>query len=340
MNEDIKLSDEQIVVTKSDNEQAVPIYRFVAIGIPKNTTIAFLYKFFGQYGEVKFCVLIPHAQTIPKLGDLEETPKSPEIKADKNAATNASHIKNASALIEVTDQDTLDRVCARPVHINGQTTICKPLRNSTPCCEDLIQSVIDRKLFVFGLKKSVNEFILHKLFKKHGEIEATRVVRNSNDLRSKGFGFVIFKQSSSRAAALKVSSMIYERKLIKWAPYVDVRRQFMSVSDDEDGPYDSKKAWPSSDGVFPMPPMSLKNSPQLFSMRRADLKSDPSFPQINLQKMLEHISDKTPDSGSSHRRDHLKSVKRDFSPEYKFNRSRIISSAAVREYFRREMARF
>jgi RNA recognition motif-containing protein len=336
MNEDMKYSDEQVMFTKSENDPPAAVFRFVAVGIPKNTTISFLYKYFGQYGEVKFCVMIPSKQSLSAIGDLDDYPQSLESRGNKNVTpNNLSNIKNSSALIEVTDQDTLERVCSRPVYINGQTTSCRPLKTSSQYCEELIQSVIDRKLFIFGLKKSVNEYILHKLFKKHGEIEATRVVRNSNDLRSKGFGFVIFKDPTSRVAALKISSMIYERKLIKWAPYVDIKKQFMSVSDDEGGPYDNKRVWPSSDGIIPIPVVSLSSSPRISLHKRNDLKSDPSFPQINLHKMLEHISDKGVESGSSNRRDYLKSSNRDFPSEYKFNRSRIISSAAVREYFRR-----
>jgi RNA recognition motif-containing protein len=222
-------------------------------------------------------------------------------------------------VVEVSELETISKIKSCR-HMNYP---CAVLVNFTLLCDQLIESVHSRKIFVFGLKKSIDEPKLVELFIKFGEIEAVRIVRNSNDFRSKGYGFVIYKDPKGRQAALRCEGIPYEDKFIQWIPYRD----------------DSKS-----------PERSLKQGSDDKSQQKM-LVGDTCMGDQKKESFLERQSTGLKgESGSvgsgqnspsqlQYRQAPSKSIwvpmHGDLDHQYKFNRSRIISSAAVREYFRR-----
>ena len=60
-----------------------------------------------------------------------------------------------------------------------------------------------QKLFVGGLPFSVNDKELEELFAQHGTVMSATVINDRETGRSKGFGFVEFKEDSDAQDAIK-----------------------------------------------------------------------------------------------------------------------------------------
>jgi LPXTG-motif cell wall-anchored protein len=66
------------------------------------------------------------------------------------------------------------------------------------------------QIYVGNLSYRVRERHLREYFSEFGEIEHLRIIKNHDTGRSKGFGFVTYKQGSSAASALNCHGRDYE----------------------------------------------------------------------------------------------------------------------------------
>ncbi len=62
------------------------------------------------------------------------------------------------------------------------------------------------KLFVAGLPWAINSESLRELFSSYGEITDAVVIMDRETQRSKGFGFVTFKNAEDAKSALEMNS--------------------------------------------------------------------------------------------------------------------------------------
>lgn len=60
-----------------------------------------------------------------------------------------------------------------------------------------------QKLFVGGLPFSVNDKELEELFAQHGSVTSAKVITDRETGRSKGFGFVEFKEEADAKSAIE-----------------------------------------------------------------------------------------------------------------------------------------
>lgn len=63
-------------------------------------------------------------------------------------------------------------------------------------------STADRKLFVRGLSWETTDHMLRDEFVRYGEIEEAAIARDRKTGKSRGFGFVTYKQKASADRAL------------------------------------------------------------------------------------------------------------------------------------------
>jgi RNA recognition motif-containing protein len=59
------------------------------------------------------------------------------------------------------------------------------------------------KLYVGNLSFSMTERDLHELFSQAGEVESARIITDRDTGRSRGFGFVEYKDSAAAESAIK-----------------------------------------------------------------------------------------------------------------------------------------
>jgi RNA recognition motif-containing protein len=297
-----------------------PVYRFIALSVPTDKPIEHIYKDFGHFGEVKFCVRLANSLQLTELGEYDPADEC-ILASYQNTDMTA---EKYNALVEVSELETLMKIKLSFSHQSS----CITLKKYSSLCDQLIKQVHARKIFVFRLKKNIDEIKLNELMLCFGEIEAVRIVRNSNDYRSKGYGFVIYKDIRSRQASTACPGFQFEDKLIQWIPYRD----------------DSTN-----------PDKTVKRELQVEVEK--SLGSSRLF--LPIQQKIRYLDRQSTgvkvNSGSSQTRAELDGTEKQYFPQqsrrgglpipthsvdhqYKFNRSRIISSAAVREYLARYSA--
>ncbi|XP_047979625.1 UBP1-associated protein 2A-like [Salvia hispanica] len=69
------------------------------------------------------------------------------------------------------------------------------------------------KIFVHGLGWDANADSITSVFSKYGEIEDCKVVRDKNTGKSKGYGFILFKQRDGARRALKEPQKLIEGRM-------------------------------------------------------------------------------------------------------------------------------
>lgn len=70
------------------------------------------------------------------------------------------------------------------------------------------------KLFVAGLPWAINNDSLRELFSQYGEITEAVVIMDRETQRSKGFGFVTFKNAEDAKAALDMNDKEVEGRTL------------------------------------------------------------------------------------------------------------------------------
>ena len=74
------------------------------------------------------------------------------------------------------------------------------------------------QIYVGNLAYRVRERHLREEFAQFGEIDQLRIIKNHDTGRSKGFGFVTFKDDSSAAAALSLHGYEYQGRSLVVRP--------------------------------------------------------------------------------------------------------------------------
>ena len=237
-----------------------------------------------------------------------------------------------NAIIEAGDNMQLEMLCSTQL---VDVRSCHKLVQTSPLGEQLLREVKSRTLFVFGFKKHVTEVHLFELFEAHiGPVESARIVRNSSDNRSKGFGFVVLSHQRSIQRSLEIDCILLEGLVLKWSLFTEEGTQSLQP-----------RAQPQ-EGFNKNTYSVVKQTKQSADFRY----SGTEFP---IQKSNQLVAYKIA-HGSKIIREHDNDSIRNPTPyevpqvgyhadhQYKFNRSRIISSAAVREFDRRttRFARF
>ena len=263
-------------------------------GLPHMTAKSDLYTYFSKFGEIKYCVMVP----------LDYNLKLPSL-LDHELPYLNYHGANRKALFQVVEKDVATLITQSYTVMNDTRVYCSLVPQINQEVTFLFDEVMTRKIFVFGLKKSVGEEFLRRYFGVYGAIENVRIVRHRKDSRSKGFGFVIFKNAQTRDLVLQSGPFKIHNKLVRCVP-------FDAQLDCINGEKRASATTPNPKALSADLPTTSPKSGSLHSSKQ-NLPEHVTMVQSEAQPL------QAPE----------------LSHEYKFNRSRIISSVAAQNHFRR-----
>ena len=150
-------------------------------GLESKTTNHDLLQYFGQFGIIRGC----------------------EVQCWKNNPTKC----RGFALIDIADYPTYEIILQSQHRIFNRPIECKKLIQDKEELNGHNQLMLDRKVFVSGLSKKVDDFTLSDYFSQFGSIEIAYIIKHHKDNKSKGFGFILFYEKESKENALKIAAI-------------------------------------------------------------------------------------------------------------------------------------
>ena len=264
--------------------------------LPRQTNLSDLYIYFGQYGEVKLCTFLELDPRKSSSCKIEVSNGYETSTIDLCSVTVVQQCYTGkTAVVQILEYEAGASVLSSQNWMHGEPIVCSLVVKTNYDLLARMEEVNSRKVFIFGLKKSVGEEYLRKFFSWFGGIENVRIVRHRKDNRSKGFGFVIFKTRASRDRTLSSVQFWMDGKPIKCVPF------------------------------------------HLFNSQTKQAPANP--PQAKAGQGLSRDMSTLPSSTGPWSLNTIKAMEpSEVQQNYRFNRSRIISSAAVHSYYRRNPA--
>lgn len=123
------------------------------------------------------------------------------------------------ACVTTGDQQTYDLILSQSHKLNGRLIDCKPHIQDKEALNEYSRNLIDRKIFVSGLPKTVDDEKLKRAFESFGPVDVCYIIKHHKDYRSKGFGFVSFRNKQDRDRAVTSDSMFIDGKAISSVQY-------------------------------------------------------------------------------------------------------------------------
>lgn len=130
------------------------------------------------------------------------------------------------AILKCGDRDTYERILNQEKHLyNGRNIDCKKYFSSKDKLESYNKSLKQRKVLVTGFNEDLTTVDLEKYFSRYGELDIAYAVKSCKTGKSKGYGYICFKDKKSRDTVLeikyfnirgdKVSCVHFQQKQVK-----------------------------------------------------------------------------------------------------------------------------
>ncbi|KAG6411372.1 hypothetical protein SASPL_129453 [Salvia splendens] len=153
--------------------------------------------------------------------DIPET--SAEIKAEikeepsENVISENGGGAGAQGEDEDFEEEPLEKLL-EPFSKDQLTLLIKEALEKHPDLSEIVHRMADSdpahcKIFVHGLGWDANAETITSVFGKYGEIEDCKVVRDKNTGKSKGYGFILFKNRDGARRALKEPQKLIEGRM-------------------------------------------------------------------------------------------------------------------------------
>ena len=124
------------------------------------------------------------------------------------------------ALIHCGDKQTYDSILNKKRHVfQGRNIECKQYLRSREKLNKYNRDLIQRKMFVGGLPPEATTADLEHLFSKIGEIDIAYIITHHRTGRSKGFGYICFKDTRARDRALAIRDFTMFGKTVSCSEY-------------------------------------------------------------------------------------------------------------------------
>src|SRR3990167_6099795 len=194
---------------------------FLVQNIPLQTDLTDLYIYFGQFGEVKVCGWFNFSKknTQPCKVNIIDEAGLHTVDLNPNNHNHHHSPPSKQAVIQIVEPEASTPVLGIQHWFGNQQVKCSLVLRKNKILQNIIDEVNSRKVFVFGLKKSVGEEFLRKYFSQFGSLQNVRIVRHRKDNSSKGFGFLVFRTLSGKQRATDSGALIIEGKPIKCVPF-------------------------------------------------------------------------------------------------------------------------
>lgn len=123
------------------------------------------------------------------------------------------------AILQAENKETYDRILKSNHILTGRVIECKKMIHDKRELEDFSKDQIERKIFVSGLPKSVDDIILTKFFSQFGEVKMAYVVKHHKDQKSKGFGYVCYTSKEVKEQVLRMKMVEFNGKVVNLTEY-------------------------------------------------------------------------------------------------------------------------
>lgn len=108
------------------------------------------------------------------------------------------------AIMKCGDRETYDLILSQDKHnFEGRNIECKKYFSSKDKLHRHNKSVFERKILISGFNEDVTTADLEKYFSRFGELEIVYAVKSAKTNKSKGYGYVCFKDKKNRDWVLK-----------------------------------------------------------------------------------------------------------------------------------------
>lgn len=186
--------DKKVEVKKEQRRVAFDI--FVG-GLPSDTTKEALLEYFGQFGEIAKCA-----------------PQFWGKKSSKNWKC------KGFGIISCKNEQTYSKILEQKLHkFRDRKIECKPKLKKTKLAK-YSKNLLKRKIFISGLPSYVTSEKLETILSENiGEVEIAYVIKHRKSKKSRGFGFVVFKNQSDREKLLEMGSFQVKDRMIKCSAY-------------------------------------------------------------------------------------------------------------------------
>lgn len=186
---------------KKENEINEKFEIFIG-GLPSNTTKESLLEYFSQFGEITKC--------------------SPQFWNKKASQSKISKCKGFG-MITCKTKETYEKILDQKLHeFQDRKIECKEKLRKTKLAK-YSENLVKRKVFISGLPSYISSEKLEEILTEEiGELEIAYVIKHRKSKKSRGFGFVVFKDKEDKEKLLekgyfiikdrKVSCTAYEQK--------------------------------------------------------------------------------------------------------------------------------
>lgn len=162
-------------------------------GLSNTITNQDLLAYFGQFGNLVSC----------------------EVQMWKNNPTKC----RGFAIIQVDSQSAYERILNQTHKLQGRAIECKTVIQDKTQLDSHSKEEQEKKIFVSGLCKRVDDEHLRTFFSQFGEVRMAYVVKHHKDKKSRGIGYVSFKNKESKVKALAATGLVIEGKNICCSEY-------------------------------------------------------------------------------------------------------------------------
>lgn len=169
-------------------------YKLFVGGLPTTITADVLSVYFSQFGDI-----------------LSSEPQTWSKKSQKC---------RGFGVVCCRDQATFDRILNHPKHeLLGRIIECSPYFNDKTRLTKHFKEVMKRKIFVRGLSSRISTEDLENFFSRYGELEIAYVVNHKKTGKSKGFGYICYKDTKITERVLSLGEFCVNGKIVNCYRY-------------------------------------------------------------------------------------------------------------------------
>ena len=180
---------------KSDREEGTEKYEIFVGGLEWKITNEDLLDYFSSFGTVLHCAIQSWGSGMRK------------------------NKCRGFAFLTVADQATFNSIVSSFHRIGSRWIECKPKLSEAGVLNLQKLDSLDRKIFVRGLRKSMNENALKCYFEQFGGVELAYIIKNHKNCKSRGFGFVTFKNKEDKDRVLAIKELKIDGRAIQCFSY-------------------------------------------------------------------------------------------------------------------------
>ena len=123
------------------------------------------------------------------------------------------------AKIAVKDRKTFEAILSAQHKMGGRVIECKKMIEDKAELETFSKDQLEKKIFVSGLSKKVDDMELLRFFSQFGVVKMAYVVKHHKDQKSKGFGYVCFDKKEEKDKVLAFKYLDFQGKNIHLSEY-------------------------------------------------------------------------------------------------------------------------